>query len=519
MTGTALQVVTAIVFNLPVYYSSVRYAVLWGMPGPAQQTVTPDVPTYAAAIAAETNPDGSVNISIPLPVYKPQPASSPVNFGAGSSIPVELLVLPPSISASTPIATTPVTSQTLFSYDPPRITGVSVVRARFTNTSSTNDSSTDSLAVACPFAPNDPVWPCTGINTTGGPLLMVVIEVRRWLAIFVECECNEQYAMSPPSLLLQGTSLGTNPIGAPTDGVTRTLSSLVNGVWTPATNAQLFVNYAQWSSTTVVGYTFQSRGSLMVSLGYTGLSGSTTVSSSWNYSQVSPFISSLASGSGSLTGEQGGQPRVAHGAHPSRWCASLASAGFNTTGGAIITLQAANLDGSTAITVTIGGRLCSLFLADLTTNVTSSSARITQPPQQQTTNAAGDKVYTFGVMVPPGQGMDQPVVVTTYVGTAQSSSDAGFAISYAPPTLSSIVVTAADGSTSTFPVLISGTTVYAPSTGATVTFYGSNLGDAPVMYAAASTTPITLTPCPGVTDQSCYFGPAPSGEGDGLQVR
>lgn len=179
VADSALQVITAVVYNLPVYFSSVRYSVLWGMPGPAQQTVTPVVPTFAAAIAAETNPDGSVNISIPLPSYKPQPTSKSVNFGAGSNIPLELLVLPPSATASTPISTTPITAQTLFSYTPPTITGVSVVRARFANSSATNGSSTDTLAVACPFAPNDPVWPCSGINTTGGPLLMVVIEVRR----------------------------------------------------------------------------------------------------------------------------------------------------------------------------------------------------------------------------------------------------------------------------------------------------------------------------------------------------
>ena len=51
-------------------------------------------------------------------------------------------------------------------------------------------------------------------------------------------------------------------------------------------------------------YTFVPRGSVQVALTYTGYFGPATVASSWNYTQVSPFISSLLTGSGVLTGEQ-----------------------------------------------------------------------------------------------------------------------------------------------------------------------------------------------------------------------
>ena len=151
----------------------------------------------------------------------------------------------------------------------------------------------------------------------------------------------------------------------------------------------------------------------------------------------------------------------------------------------------------------VGGRLCSLFLVDAagnpTQNVTLSSDLIALQPT--TVDAAGNKVFTFGIGVPPGQGQQQPVVVTTYTGRGAAASDAGFSISYAPPLLTSVVVTAADGTRTTFPVSITGGSVQVPSSGATITLYGSNLGDAPTMWAAAATA-IPLAPCPGVTDQS-----------------
>ena len=166
VANTAPQIVTLVVFNLPVFDASVRFSLLWSL-GSAQRTITPIVPSSAAAIAAATNSDGSMNISFALPT-----------FGAGQNIPVQLLVLPASVAASAPISSTQVNDASLFSYDGPVITGVSVVRARFTNTSAPVNSSVDSLAVPCPFAANDPVWPCSGYNTSGGALLMVVIEVR-----------------------------------------------------------------------------------------------------------------------------------------------------------------------------------------------------------------------------------------------------------------------------------------------------------------------------------------------------
>ena len=243
-------------------------------------------------------------------------------------------------------------------------------------------------------------------------------------------------------------------------------------------------------------YTFASSGNLLLQLDFAdGAYGPTSVSSAWNYSQKSPFISSLATGGGSLTG-------------------------FNTTGGAIVVIKAANLDGATAITVAVGGRLCPLFLVDATgnptQNVTLSSNLIALQPT--TIDAAGNKVYTFGIGVPPGQGQQQAVVVTTYTGKGAAASGAGFSISYAPPSLTKVVVTAADGTSTVFPVAVTGGAVQVPSSGATITFYGSNLGDAPTMWAAAATA-IPLTPCPGVTDQSCFTGPAPPGEGDGTTVR
>ena len=49
-----------------------------------------------------------------------------------------------------------------------------------------------------------------------------------------------------------------------------------------------------------------------------------------------------------------------------------------------------------------------------------------------------------------------------------------------------------------------------------MTLRGTNLGDAPVLLAGPAAR-VTLSPCLGVIDQSCYVGVAPPGEGDGLQ--
>ncbi len=209
-------------------------------------------------------------------------------------------------------------------------------------------------------------------------------------------------------------------------------------------------------------------------------------------------------------------------------CSSSSSPGFNTTGGALLILKAANLAGATGLAVTIGGRLCSLWLLDATgsptRNVTGSSIDI--PNQTPTQDAQGVNVWAFGVTVPAGQGSAQGVIVTTFVGSAQTSSDAGFQIDYAPPRISSVVVVdpvdggGGGGSESTYPVSLAGGTVYVPTAaGAVLRIYGSNLGDAPTLTAAASVG-IPLVPCAGVSgsDQSCYTGAAPAGEGDGLQV-
>ena len=57
--------------------------------------------------------------------------------------------------------------------------------------------------------------------------------------------------------------MDTGPIGAPNDGVSRGLSMLTSGgAWQPAGGALVFVDYAHWSSTRVLGFTLQPSGSV-----------------------------------------------------------------------------------------------------------------------------------------------------------------------------------------------------------------------------------------------------------------
>jgi hypothetical protein len=159
------QIVTVVVANLPVYDPFSRFEIQWAI-GALQQLITPTPLATDAAKAAARNPDGSVNISFALPQY-----------GSGLALPIQVNILPTSLT--TPVATTPVTPACLFNYVPPVITGVAVVRARFTNAStslnSTDSGTKDTLAVACPFPPSDPVWSCA--MATNASLLMIVIQV------------------------------------------------------------------------------------------------------------------------------------------------------------------------------------------------------------------------------------------------------------------------------------------------------------------------------------------------------
>ena len=95
---------------------------------------------------------------------------------------MQILILPSGAAATTPVASTPITPVSMFSYHPPVITGIAVVRARFTNqtalalgANATSSAVTDSLAVPCPFPVGDPFWSCAEISNAS--LLMVVIEV------------------------------------------------------------------------------------------------------------------------------------------------------------------------------------------------------------------------------------------------------------------------------------------------------------------------------------------------------
>ena len=107
--------------------------------------------------------------------------------------------------------------------------------------------------------------------------------------------------------------MGTGPIGAPNDGVTRDVA-MWNGAsgWQSAGGALMFLDMVQWSSTRVVGYTLQPTGTVNVSLVNQGYYGPSLVSSAFTYTQVSPYISSLATST---------------------------SSGYNTTGGGLLILS------------------------------------------------------------------------------------------------------------------------------------------------------------------------------------
>ena len=79
-----------------------------------------------------------------------------------------------------------------------------------------------------------------------------------------------------------------------------------------------------------------------------------------------------------------------------------------------------------------------------------------------------------------------------------------------------MTVIAPDGTVTVFPISLLNRIVYVPTTGATVRITGTNLGDAPLLHAGVAVG-VVLVPCAGVSDQTCYEGDAPPGEGDGLQ--
>ena len=136
-----------------------------------------------------------------------------------------------------------------------------------------------------------------------------------------------------------------------------------------------------------------------------------------------------------------------------------------TRGGDVIVLTSAYMTGvNYTAYVSVGGANCPII--DPTTGLVVPPNRVSEMLQRV---YPGDRtLYDISCTTPPGEGTNVSVVLTR-----DNSTSAPFPNSYAPPTITSVTVTASGGSSVTYPPTA---VLVVPTASGTITLTGTNFG-------------------------------------------
>ena len=502
-------VVTLVTQNLPIGSPAFTVFVQVGdanalslVSVPILRSLAPVLPSGVSGIAAATNADGSVNISIALPSSNWITALPPTSdclltdgwaYGdgaqntacmvpdiAGAQVGLRLLVLPAAladvnnatlalarlvgaVSAATPVAA--------LSFFDPKVSSVVISMPPWLSNPN----------VSCPLVSAAPTWTCESpliykLEISGANFGGAAPGLTRQL---FSCDLDA-LGLNPMCNSLADWGSGAQP-GLP----------LGNGPRNDA--AQLWVD--TWTHTSIIAYTTRSAGALMVSLSSSGV----TATSTFTQTAIATF-QNLAPSIISILGAE----------------APFPTAGDSTR---IVTIQVVELAGAASISVTVGGALAAL--CDSTGAPVASTAAMGVP----VISSVGP-VWSVYFRVPPGQGLRVPVIITRQLGAFVTPSDSRATVDYIAPVLVSARVFDSSGASFVDTAVGGGSAAFNVSTnGNIVELRGTNLGTSPSVTlqqfsasAAGSVVTQTITLAGGAVSScgsvgSCWSVAVPPGEG------
>ena len=490
--------ITMAVLNAPLLDPQSSVLVQIGV-SPKWATVPALVPQGADNIAANTNDDGSVNITFPLPLA----------FG-GQDLGVRVVVQ--STITGALLTASPVNNASLFSYDPPVITSMFMMPVNFTSVPGAGMNPQSSTGpYTCPgWSAATPLWSCNplmqmnqivilGYNFGRNPASAGLSSIPDLLTRILLLQPSSGGAVvTPPSASPSGSpsvnstasnSPGPSSAPMPTPSPSAGGGALTPASWVPSSSGSETSTVFYWSNSRIVVFTYAAAGSLQVQLQNIDEVGALESIGSpiTPFAQIGPTVTSV---SGATTNVPG-------------------------TGGTQLSLsvQLREIDAGSVPTVSVGGFPC--------TGLTAVPVPVSN----------GQTVLTC--TVPPGQGSHNVVLVnTTYAGSTGSAL-APVSIAYAPPVATAFVVIQPNKPGGWVVYNISSTsaavTVFAPTLGGDIQVWGSNLGIAPSLVLASEggativmTTVMQCTPTNGVTAVpppvsalACWEFEIPPGQGSG----
>jgi len=421
------------------------------------------------AIAARTNPDGSVRGAFQLPT----------NF-AGSSLGVAIAVSQG--QASNIVFTTNATADnSVFSFSDPVINSIVVTRGLFV------------LANATPMGDEVPcpAWPTTAWSCTGANVYQLTIN-------------GANFGMDPRKM-----TATDDP-----DGVLRSVSVQVGSGWSIASpsagatyDGKDEIVLHEWSHTRIVAFVKKTSGLAKVELETTStdlkpIGASSFQTATLAFADLNPTISNIA---GSTT--------------------NVPTAGTTTSA---VTITVDGLASATGFKIFVGGNQVNgteAFIECPGTPVKypCTGLDLTGPSGYITTQSAanaGQAVIKF--YPPPGQGLNQPVVAVVYISTLVKPSNQGFTISYAAPLITGFQVMVPPATTwSAVSAISSGEKIFAGTDGTTrLRIIGSNFGSKPEVTVGDANVIVPFSAILRACDaagqvHTCLEFSVPEGEGDG----
>jgi hypothetical protein len=421
------------------------------------------------AIAARTNPDGSVRGAFQLPT----------NF-AGSNLGVAIAVAQG--QASNIVYTTNATSDnSVFSFSDPVINSIVVTRGLFVSANASGDQ------YICPAWPT-PTWSCSS-------------------------------GSSVYQLTINGANFGKDPTKLSTtddpDGVLRYVSVQVGSVWSSASPGAPYdgldeIFLQEWSHTKIVAFVKQTSGTVRVQLKtqstYLQPVGANSLqSTTLAFANLNPTISNIA---GTTT--------------------NVPTAGSTTSA---ITITVDGLTGASDFKIFIGGSHINgteAFIECPGTPVVypCTGLALTGPSGYITTQSAANAGQAVVKFYPPvGQGLNQPVVAVVYSGSSIKPSNQGFTISYASPVITGFQLMVPPATSfGALSAISLGEKIFAGTDGTTkLRIIGSNFGNKPVVTVGDTniivpTSAITRCDSAGQV-HTCLEFLVPEGEGNGKDAQ
>jgi hypothetical protein len=421
------------------------------------------------AIAARTNPDGSVRGAFQLPT----------NF-AGSKLGVAIAVAQG--QASNIVYTTNATGDnSVFSFSDPVINSIVVTRGLFVSANASGDQ------YLCPSWPT-PTWSCSS-------------------------------GSSVYQLTINGANFGKDPTKLSatddTDGVLRYVSVQVGSAWSSASPGAPYdgldeIFLQEWSHTKIVAFVKQTSGTVRVQLKtqstYLQPVGANSLqSTTLAFANLNPTISNIA---GTTTN---------------------VPTGGSTTSAVTITVD--GLTGATDFKIFVGGNHINgteAFIECPGTPVVypCTGLALTGPSGYITSQSASNAGQAVVKFYPPvGQGLNQPVVAVVYAGSSIKPSNQGFTISYASPVITGFQLMVPPATTfSTLSAISLGEKIFAGTDGTTILrIIGSNFGNKPVVTVGDTNIIVptsAITSCDSAGQvHTCLEFSVPEGEGNGKDAQ